>query len=112
MAKTIFCFICKKPIDVEDSRAIAKCCPEHDNDTNRQKMLETPTRQLLGIQDEGLQLLVKENQDGNVQDLEDIHAALDALKVQIAALPTEATTPTPVENTLQGGVVNEFGEII
>ena len=72
MHKSIFCFICKKPVEVNDGRAIAKLCTEHDTPENRETMVNTPTRQLLGIQDEGLQLLVKNTQIETQTDMDDI----------------------------------------
>ena len=115
MHKTIFCFICKKSIEVNDGRAIAKLCPEHDTEENRETMVNTPTRQLLGIQDEGLQLLVEANKLETNTNMDDILKAMADIKAQIAALPTEPTIiqePTPTDTNIQSGNVNEFGEII
>lgn len=114
MAKTIFCFICKKPVKVKDDRAIAKLCPEHDNKANKETMVNTPIRQLLAIQDEGLQLMLKNNQDATKLDMNSVLTAIEDIKAQIAALPTETTiVEKPVtDSTLAGNSVNEFGEII
>lgn len=113
MHKSIFCFICKKPVEVNDGRAIAKLCPEHATEENRETMLNTPTRQLLGIQDEGLQLLVEANKLETNINMDDVLKAIADIKAQIAALPTEPIiVEKPAENTIIGGQVNEFGEII
>lgn len=113
MAKTIFCFISKEPVEVQDDRAIAKLCPEHDTPENRKLMLETPIRQLLAIQDEGLRLLMESKQDSTQIELDSILKAIADLKAQIDALPAETTivqetAPAPLES----GTVNEWGEII
>ena len=117
MAKTLFCFVCKQPVTVQDDRAIAKLCPDHDNDENRKDMIETPIRQLLSIQNEGLQILLKEGQETTQVDIATILKALADLKDQVAALPTETTIIKEVvtesaPDTLAGGTVNEFGVII
>jgi hypothetical protein len=117
MAKQLFCFICKQPITVQDDRAIAKLCPEHDNDENRKAMVETPIRQLLSIQNEGLQILLKEGQETTQSDIATVLKAIADLKAQLDNLPTETTiikevVSEPAPNTLAGGTVNEFGEII
>lgn len=114
MAKDVFCFICKKPVEVQDNRAIAKLCPEHDTPENRETMVGTPVRQLLGIQDEGLQLMLQSTDDATKADIATITQAIEDLKVQIENLPKETTTTTETSqpNTLQAGDVNEFGEII
>ena len=114
MHKSIFCFICKKPVEVSDGRAIAKLCEEHDTPENRETMLNTPTRQLLGIQDEGLQILLKASQLETKTDMDDILKAISDLKARIAGLPTEPTIieqPVPTTN-LNSGEVNDFGEVI
>ena len=114
MHKSIFCFICKKSVEVNDGKAIAKLCEEHDTPENRKTMVETPVRQLLGIQDEGLQLLVKNTQLETKTDMDDILKAIADLKTRIDGLPTETTIiqePTPTTN-LNSGEVNEFGEVI
>ena len=117
MAKTLFCYVCKAPVTVQDDRAIAKLCPEHDNDANRKAMIETPIRQLLSIQNEGLQILLKEGQEATQTDMAAVIQVIADLKDQIAALPTETTiikevVTEPAPDTLAGGTVNEFGEII
>ena len=114
MHKSIFCFICKKPVEVSDGRAIAKLCEEHDKPKNRKKMHETPTRQVLGIQDEGLQLLVKNTQIETQTDMDSILKAISDLKIKIDSLPTETTIiqePAP-DTSMTSGEVNEFGEVI
>jgi len=115
MHKTLFCFICKKATEVSDGRAIAKLCAEHDTPENRELMVNTPVRQLLGIQDEGLQLLVEANKLETNTNMDDVLKAIADIKTQIAALPTETTIikePAPSPEPLKGGTVNEFGEII
>ena len=113
MHKSIFCFICKKSVEVNDGKAIAKLCEEHDTPENREDMLNTPTRQLLGIQDEGLQLLVKNTQIETQTDMDSILKAISDLKVRIDALPTETTIiQEPAPTNMQSGEVNDWGEII
>jgi len=117
MSKTLFCYVCKTPVTVQDGRAIAKLCPEHDNDENRKTMIETPIRQLLSIQNEGLQIMLKDSQEATQADLSSVLKAIEDLKQQISELPTETTiikevVAEPASDTLAGGTVNEFGEII
>lgn len=113
MAKSLFCFIGKEQVDVQDDRAIAKLCPEHDTEENRKLMLETPIRQLLAIQDEGLRLLVEDNKDTTAIDINSINKKLEDIKAQIEALPTEVLAPQESAPTIAtGGQVNEWGEII
>ena len=115
MAKTLFCFVCKKAIEVKDDRAIAKLCPEHDTPENKEEMIKTPIRQLLGIQDEGLKMLVANTQEMNKADLNDLYTLIKQLQEQIANLPTETTivketiAPAPIADKT---IVNEYGELI
>jgi hypothetical protein len=118
MAKDVFCFICKKPVEVQDERAIAKLCDEHDTPQNREDMVNTPTRQLLGIQNEGLQILVESNKDATNISMDEILKAISDIKNQLDNLPTTETIIKEVEsapaptNKLSSGDVNEFGEVI
>jgi hypothetical protein len=116
MSKDVYCFICKKPVEVQDDRAIAKLCDEHDTPQNREDMVNTPTRQLLGIQNEGLQILVEDNKSATNISMDEILKAISDIKNQIANLPTETTIIKEVESTpstnLNSGEVNEWGEIV
>lgn len=114
MAKILYCFICKKPVDVNADEAIAVLCKDHKTKENKDIMANhTPIKQLHAIQDEGLRLAMENSKDATKTDLENLYKTLESIKKQIAALPTETTIikePTP--STLQSGEVNEFGEVI
>lgn len=115
MSKTVFCYVCKKPVEVQDDRAIAKLCSEHDNDSNRQAMVNTPIKQLLSLQNDGLKLYVegslKTVEDGTKENFQTIMNMIKALQDQIANLPKETEQSTNTES-LGVKTVNEYGEII
>ena len=77
-------------------------------------MLNTPTKQLLGIQDEGLQLLVEANKLETNTNMDEVLKAISDIKAQIAELPTETTIiKEPAQDTASAsGEVNEWGEVI
>lgn len=49
MSKLIPCFICRKLVEVQDDKAIAKLCPDHNTQENREIMGKTPISKLLEI---------------------------------------------------------------
>jgi len=111
MAKILYCFISLQPVEVQDDRAIAKLHPDFDTPENREIMINTPTKQLLSRQAEGLQKALSENQDATKADIDKILNTISDLQNQFNNMPaqiTETTTP----NTLSEGQVNEFGEVI
>ena len=125
MAKILYCFKSLQPVEVQDSRAIAKLHPDYDTQENREEMLNTPIKQLLARQAEGLQKALSESDDATKEDIAKILATLSDLQTQITNIPAptettiikevESSTPAPAptqENTLQSGEVNEYGEII
>lgn len=116
MSKTIFCFIGKEPVEVQDEKALAKLCPEHDTPENREIMLNTPVKQLLAIQNEGLKLYL-ENSLNNVEnttktDIQLMMTMLKTLQEQVTNLSKENTTEVSQPTISNIGTVNEYGEII
>ena len=115
MAKILYCFICKKPVDVHADEAIAVLCEDHKTKENMDIMSKnTPIKQLHAIQNEGLRLAMENTKDATKEDLANLYTALESIKKQIAALPTETTIikePAP-DTSIQSGEVNEFGEVI
>ena len=115
MAKTIFCFIGKEPVEVQEDKAIAKLCPEHDTPENRELMLNTPVKQLLAFQTQAL----KEHLEKSLTNIEtttktDIQLIMDMLKTlqeQVSNLPKETST-TAQPTVSESGTINEYGEII
>ncbi len=120
MAKILYCFKSLQPVEVQDSRAIAKLHPDYDTPENREKMVNTPIRQLLARQAEGLQKALSQSEDATKADIDKILLTLSDLQKQITDIPApttiikevESSTPSTTENTLQGGDVNEYGEVI
>ena len=112
MAKILYCFISLKPVEVQDSRAIAKLHPDYDTPENREIMINTPVRQLLARQAEGLQKALSESNAATKIDIDKILASLADLQNQITNVPAPTETTPTQEGTLSDGNVNEYGEII
>lgn len=114
MSKILYCFKSLKPIEVQDDRAIAKLHPDYDTPENREEMLNTPVKQLLARQTEGLQKALSQNTEATKTEIQQILESLTALKEQVDALNKQDNTERVLDevkdtNKIQ---VNEFGEIV
>jgi len=112
MAKILYCFISLQPVEVQDDRAIAKLHPDFDTPENREIMLNTPIRQLLAKQAEGLQKALGESNDATKADIDKILNTLSDLQNQITNIPAQTVESSTPDSGLSSGTVNEYGEII
>ena len=116
MSKQIPCFICKILVAVQDERAIAKLCSEHDTPENRQLLANTPIHQLLRVLNEGVQAEVEEVKEQLTNENSALSTEISNLRNQLDRiedrLKSQDTAEQPATETDGGVTVNEYGEVV